>query len=96
MSHTPGPWELVDERLVMSGDLTIADALDTREGLEGDCPDAIDNGHLIAAAPDLLAACEAMLAYHLWAKSSAATYHNEPPDSAAMCAAAIKKAKREA
>jgi hypothetical protein len=55
---TPGPWSLDGDRVVRCGDLTIADVLDTVEGLEGDCPEALHNGHLLAASPELYAACE--------------------------------------
>ena len=63
MSHTPGPWEIVDERTVYGppnehgSDRFICDVGDTLEALEGDCPEADANARLIAAAPDLLYAC---------------------------------------
>lgn len=56
--HTPGDWQYdPDTRVVYGGPdgdtehPTICDVLDTTEGLEGDCPQADANGHLIAAAP---------------------------------------------
>jgi hypothetical protein len=67
--HTPGPWKYdgVESRLVVAAvensieHSFICDVLDTTEGLEGDCPEADANGRLIAAAPDLLAACRALV-----------------------------------
>lgn len=60
---TPGPWHVgPDGRQVFAADdAMIADATDTYEGLEGECPEADENARLIAAAPALLAACESLL-----------------------------------
>lgn len=63
MPHTPGPWEVRDKFYVgrpgrmslatlCAGDVEAAD-VETHEA----------NGRLIAAAPDLLAACKTALAY---------------------------------
>jgi len=56
MSHTPGPWEAafgeVYSLSVGQDDCVVAEYYG---------PDA--NGHLMAAAPDLLAACEELLIY---------------------------------
>lgn len=68
-SFTPGPWAYdgrVTRTIYAARDgfteaPTICDVLDTTEGLEGSCRQADANGRLIAAAPDLLAACEAMI-----------------------------------
>ena len=50
---TPGPW-VVDENLILSGDLRVADVYH----MEPIKPGATDaNARLIASAPDLLAAC---------------------------------------
>lgn len=66
--HTPGTWSYDPRNRLVCGagadahDLpTICDVLDTSEGLEGDCPQADANGSLIASAPELLAALEAVL-----------------------------------
>jgi hypothetical protein len=61
MSHSPGPWKFTgsgDARRIMSA---------TDEALMGDerhypwCPDSDEDWRLIAAAPDLLEACEMAL-----------------------------------
>jgi hypothetical protein len=64
MRATPGPWKIVDKRhqkngqiLIMGGYFDVANVLARNE-----CADA--NARLIAAAPDLLAACEAALEWH--------------------------------
>lgn len=70
--HTPGPWEVgitpSDDRriaLVLKGtDMQVKDNVyrdihTTRHKIEKQEP--VANGHLIAAAPDLLAACENMV-----------------------------------
>lgn len=48
-SHTPGPWEWDQFAALSNGDVVIAQA----ESLPRD-----SNARLIAAAPDLLAACQ--------------------------------------
>jgi len=62
--HTPGPWAqaIHSPADIVVGDTQIASA---RYGLNGISRDqAIANARLIAAAPELLAALEAMLAKH--------------------------------
>lgn len=57
-AHTPGPWTC-HSGMVWQGDMPIA-RMDREPG-NGTTPIERDaNAHLIAAAPDLLAACEAL------------------------------------
>lgn len=53
--HTPGPWEVVDEVCIEADGAAVA-LVDTHE-LNPGALDADANATLIAAAPDLLAAC---------------------------------------
>lgn len=55
MAHTPGPWE------VYEGAIVGADRIDVIHSLR-DPEELIANGYLMCAAPDLLEACEALLA----------------------------------
>ena len=66
--HTPGPW-IVDRGTTSQGDLFIHVADESVRGwtcvasVHGEIPEgAVGNARLIAAAPDLLAACEAIAA----------------------------------
>ncbi|MFH1267808.1 MAG: hypothetical protein ABIK89_18990 [Planctomycetota bacterium] len=52
MNHTPGPWRVEDERIVTGFVDDRIEVYTGEEGREGDLS-------LIAAAPDLLAACVA-------------------------------------
>lgn len=62
VKHTPGPWYVAhrgpENRLICNRDITVAEVLD-------DChPDAdqeLANARLIAAAPELLEACQALV-----------------------------------
>jgi hypothetical protein len=74
--HTPGPWEVFPgERFHpgiegMDGKISVVIYADQDEdyGVHGRTPEeALANAHLIAAAPDLLAACKQayLLAYQL-------------------------------
>ena len=58
MSHTPGPWKvLVENHHIYAKDsYPVASATSHRKSEE-----RLANARLIAAAPDLLAACELML-----------------------------------
>ena len=59
MSHTPGPWKFEDEYVRdASGDI-IADPYTMPTADSGDAMEA--NAILIAAAPDLLAACKSLI-----------------------------------
>ena len=75
---TPGPWRY-DSGMVYTADLSIPIARMDREpgnGTFGAERDA--NARLIAAAPDLLAACEAMIGqYVAFVTQGAAMIHNQ-------------------
>ncbi len=60
--HTPGPWRAEEREVVTYLGHPIAEVLDTAEGLEGSDAEADANARLIAAAPDLVAALEMILA----------------------------------
>jgi hypothetical protein len=71
--HTPGPW-IVHRGSRWQNDrdcMAVIDSIPNRDGqvvancichVAGTNPSKIDNAQLIAAAPDLLAACEACIA----------------------------------
>ena len=89
IKHTPGPWEVegIGQVIVPARPpawRTLADVY----GEHGDEEQADADAHLIAAAPDLLAACEmALLDVRYYA-----TVHGE---SITVLEAAIAKAKGE-
>ncbi len=62
--HTPGPW-ITDKAYRGTEHVVCANATDGRSfnlaSLAGAYPEREANAHLIASAPDLLAACEATL-----------------------------------
>jgi hypothetical protein len=84
--HTPGPWfcENGDNRWVVWDDAGMACICDVHTGVEPD-PSGTRHAHLIAAAPDLLAACELMLTVYGLAQ--------EAPHAVEVMQAAIAKAK---
>jgi hypothetical protein len=86
--HTPGPWftEAVNGRWCVWDDAGIACICDVHAGVEPD-PSGAEHAHLIAAAPDLLAACEAVAAT-TWSKNTATIIGEQ-------VRAAIAKAKGE-
>ena len=68
--HTPGPWEVHapsgtvkpdqrDDRLITAGKLHVAETFQYMNHDMQNGP-SIANAYLVAAAPDLLAACEAI------------------------------------
>lgn len=65
--HTPGPWSLVTSRyamrqlLVVSGDYDEQPFTGHLIATETTCPESHENLRLIAASPELLAACEGLL-----------------------------------
>lgn len=63
MSHTPGPWK-VSTGLIFSDGFLVADPFvgEHENHPPEHFPEYAANARLIAAAPDLLAACEAALA----------------------------------
>jgi len=93
VSHTPGPWEInqrVDNPCGIDAFISIANVHgvayafgDTKEQREA-------NAHLIAAAPDLLEACKAVLR---WAQVMNLYGTSSEPACVDMCEAAIAKAE---
>ena len=77
MTHTPGPWTFTVEKDGSFG-VEIPDGHSVWYGLEGSCQECFGNMHLIAAAPDLLAACENLendngaIPHHAWKMVQAA------------------------
>jgi hypothetical protein len=57
MAHTPGPWKAEDS----FGTLGLKNIFDNDGEYIGGVRNSDDNARLIAAAPDLLEACEAAL-----------------------------------
>ena len=87
--HTPGPWKVVDHLNVVTDDDT--EALIARVD-DGDVSEhqAEGDAKLIAAAPDLLRACEAAL--NDWREHLGNMARHEP-DYLELCRAALKKAR---
>jgi hypothetical protein len=88
--HTPGPWfaEAVDGRWCVWDDAGIACICDVHAGVEPD-PSGAEHAHLIAAAPDLLAALEVL------ARSFSAVAYAAWTQEMHAAVAAIAKAKGE-
>lgn len=91
--HTKGPWQwaasdIQDGRYSIHHNGPIAYCGDTTASPG----DGEANARLISAAPDLLAACEAALA---WISDPASFQQNHIDDVAAACEAAIAKARGE-
>lgn len=92
--HTPGPWRAgyIDEQDRRERMIVRAEAVDGHPYV-AICPNPLAGSHeanarLIAAAPDLLAACELML--------SSPKYGNAPSEAAVEAArAAIARARGE-
>jgi len=110
-THTPGPWQLEEPHeptpnmawvwgSTPGKDTCICNVLVTQDPEWGVSPDeALANACLIASAPDLLAACEAIAARleeagHLSYGLRTMTYH-EDSDVMVQLRAAISKAKGE-
>ena len=92
-AHTPGPWEIRPGRWSEGSPLHVS-AEDGSRYITTITPaenrDA--NAHLIAAAPELLAACQAMWKVSPHNPKRAFEYDNEDFDAAQRAAAAIAKA----
>jgi len=58
---TPGPWHVVDRVNVQSGPIGFLAYVSTAGARGRTIEEAEANAQLIAAAPDLLAACEALI-----------------------------------
>ena len=61
MKHTPGPWKLDSSNIVAENGKTVID----RGSLLWNYGEGQSNAQLIAAAPELLEACQAAVAWHL-------------------------------
>ncbi len=90
--HTPGPWRVKHSaKLGWAGVLTEKGDVVTDISVDGqdfrDPEQALDDARLIAAAPDLLAACEAVAAT-TWSQNTATIIGKQ-------VRAAIAKAKGE-
>lgn len=86
MQHSPGPWQFGpldrnEQRLVVAEDGLVA--VCAHECLMSRVEIMEANAHLIAAAPDLLAACKAMRA----------TMYSPKSEESVMADAAIAKAE---
>ena len=101
MKHTPGPWRYKEE-----ADGTFGVEIDGGHSvyyeLEGSCPQCFANMYLVAAAPELLEACEYGhndATGWLWkvygALADDAELQNQFREKMAMECAAIAKAKGE-
>ena len=67
MKHTPGPWKVKDGVIYCADGIPPFDATHTRIDGKGEWE---ANVHLIAAAPELLAACKALVDNLIWASGS--------------------------
>lgn len=92
MSHTPGPWK-ANKGYRIHAPTTDSDYRNGRVIVDYKHQDDFnyDDEALIEAAPDLLAACEAAIK-HLGGRDSDTGWE----DAAALCRAAIAKAKGKA
>jgi hypothetical protein len=90
---TLGPWTFDEDdiRVIMAGDIVIAEVPDTGEGYEGDDPIAKANAYLLAASWELLSACRMFVA---WDENAHSTEAEADTLRHAM-AAAIAKATAE-
>ena len=102
-TFTPGPWRVVDEservyiRPVANGYMLASLARDSftygNNANEGPANSIDANARLIAAAPDLYAACKALLEYHLWALHG--DWRDQPVEPTTIARAALVKATRD-
>lgn len=90
--HTPGPWEVIGNGWhvsIVRADDNNTTICDTQ--LQEDSYETIANANLIAAAPDLLAACKAMLGIDM--PPAGEPGHIDYTHAVHMAAAAIVKAR---
>jgi len=94
-THTSGPWRITTDFIgVYDSEARRIANMDSDGAPDFDEDETIANARLIAAAPDLLAALENMVAqYAYWA--SQIEMKQIDRDAAAMARAAITKAKGE-
>ena len=104
MSHTPGPWKVKYEAMVFSGNRSVANCGGYSSNVDSTKVrnENFSNAVLVSAAPELLAACEALLEYYDtgidWAYSEGALKDSEYNDAIHKmenAKAAVKKAKGE-
>lgn len=90
MSHTPGPWRVADRFNVWTSDSVGCEVARVEvESLDDDnLGQAEADARLIAAAPDLLAACEELLIY-------LGDWDDPENETCVAARAAIAKAKGE-
>lgn len=60
MSHTPGPWNVIDGAVFIANAVIVQHAAEFGEHVPTEERDA--NARLIAAAPELLEACQSIIA----------------------------------
>ncbi len=66
MSHTPGPWQADGQRVwANAGDPVYIASLKFANDSEMTIEEKEANTRLIAAAPDLLAACEVLISHYM-------------------------------
>jgi hypothetical protein len=102
--HTPGPWKVANDVDVQAGPSGCLAYVSVAGGRGRTLGEAAANAKLCAAAPDLLAACEAMLLFHdaaPWLPDRQAAWERltgqEHATTRALCdfvRAAIAKARR--
>ena len=96
--HTPGPWRMVhgvEDTLpaVLAGRLYVATEVFSTSGHKGN---AEANANLIAAAPELLSALEALTtSIHLHGGTIGETWYSLDEDALTAARAAIARAKEE-
>jgi len=104
MMHTPGPWQAKDDDEVWAGEVHIADcmlyAYDDYFLTHYDMPGTNeDNATLLAAAPNLLAACkEASYYFHCMTKAERELVEDmmgDPPPVDVLDAAIAKAEPKE-
>ena len=84
--HTPGPWVVGNVGEVVAGGITLADVYGDEEQADADA-------YLIAAAPDLLEACEMLAEAQRRADAGERDGFGCYVDAVDMARAAIAKAK---
>ena len=100
--HTPGPWKIepplsneIDQNtfITANGSMAlVAEILQPLTNEEGDYRGTFD-AHLIAAAPDLLAACKLVLAYMEYGSSPREGYGAARQNDMALLRKAIARAE---
>ena len=99
MSHTPGPWQFYEiphrDGLGIIGPGLEEDEIAHLDDMDRSRAENVANGYLLAAAPDLLAALEAILQTFAWASDDMLREYPDTPQPRAILAAraAIARAK---